>query len=274
MNPQKIYDKQGNITRRLIEWTDYTWNPVAGCPHACRWTMPDGTVAICYVEKTAESYPAMNHYPHGFDHHYWNPKRLDEPLKLKAPAKIFLDSMSDLMAARVPEDQIKAVLQVARQASWHTFQLLTKNAPRLAAFDWPTNVWTGVSSAPDQMFGKAMDRNRQEKYMHRALKTLSALPAGLVRWMSFEPLSWDVAPIVAQYPGALRWAVIGAASNGSKYYQPNPRHVDALLKVLDEQRVPCFFKGNLAWKPWREEFPGDQAIYQTPEVFEQASIFG
>jgi protein gp37 len=272
MNKQQKTDSRGNVTSRGIEWTQYTWNPIGGCKHACRWRLPDGVIAKCYAEEVAEGI-ARNNYQYGFDHHYWKPQLLNEPLKLKESARIFLDSMSDLMAARVPEDQIKAVLQVARQASWHTFQLLTKNAPRLASFDWPANVWTGVSSAPDQMFGKTLDRNQQERYMHKALKTLSALPTGLVRWVSFEPLSWDVAPIVAQYPGALRWAVIGAASNGSKYYQPNPRHVEALLRVLDEQNAPSFFKGNLAWKPWREEFPGDTASYEPAEVFEQTTLF-
>jgi protein gp37 len=143
----------------------------------------------------------------------------------------------------------------------------------LASFDWPVNVWTGVSSAPDQMLGRELTDQQKERYMHKALKTLAGLPDSLVTWVSFEPLSWDVAPIVAQYPGALRWAVIGAASNGSKYYQPNPRHVEALLRVLDDQGVPCFFKGNLAWKPWREEFPGDAASYEPAEVFEQTALF-
>jgi protein gp37 len=273
MNKQKIYDKQGNITKRLIEWTDWTWNPVAGCPHACRWSMPDGTVAICYAEKTAESYPAMNHYPAGFDHHYWHPHRLEEPLKVKEPAKIFLDSMSDLLSVRVPDDQIQAVLQIAGRAGWHTFQLLTKNSPRLAKLThYPLNVWYGVSSAPDSMFGKPLDRNQQERYMHKALTVLSELPTELVTWISFEPLSWDVSRIVAQYPGVLGWAVIGAASNGNKYYQPDPRHVQALLEVLDDQGVPIFFKGNLEWPVWREDFPGDQRQYEATEVMFQPSL--
>jgi hypothetical protein len=73
--------------------------------------------------------------------------------------------------------------------------------------------------------------------------------------LSFEPLSWDVAPVVARYPNALRWAVIGAASRGRQYYQPAPEHVARLLAVLDEQQLPVFFKGNLDWTPWREEYP-------------------
>jgi hypothetical protein len=73
--------------------------------------------------------------------------------------------------------------------------------------------------------------------------------------MSFEPLSRDVSQIVAEYPGALKWAIIGAASNGAKKIQPNPDHVQRLLDVLDAQGVKIFFKGNLEWLVWRENFP-------------------
>jgi protein gp37 len=39
---------------RGIEWTQYTWNPIAGCLHGCAWTMPDGAVANCYAEDVAD----------------------------------------------------------------------------------------------------------------------------------------------------------------------------------------------------------------------------
>ena len=38
--------------KRGIEWTDYTWNPVGGCRHGCRWEMPDGAIALCCFELT------------------------------------------------------------------------------------------------------------------------------------------------------------------------------------------------------------------------------
>lgn len=252
-----------------IEWCNWTWNPVGGCKHRCRWTMPDGTTAICYAEATAEGV-ARNAYQQGFEHHYWNPNRLDEPLKLKEPSKIFIDSMSDLMGAWVPEDQINTVLSVCRRADWHTFQLLTKNAPRLLKFEWPSNVWVGVSSAPDFMFNQKLSQRQRESYMRKALIVLNSIDE-TITWMSFEPLSWDVSGIVAEYPKALQWAVIGAASNGSKKYQPNPRHVERLLNVLDRQRVPAFFKGNLEWQPWREDFPATAIPVRLPEMT-QASL--
>jgi len=74
-----------------------------------------------------------------------------------------------------------------------------------------------------------------------------------VRWMSIEPLSFDIAPLLVDSP--LQWAVIGAATNGSKAYQPKQEWVENVLRVLDSQDTKVFFKGNLIWQPWREEFP-------------------
>lgn len=266
---------KGTLHGRGIQWCDFTWNAVGGCKHACRWSMPDGSIAICYAEEVAKKFRAG--YPLGFEHHYWRPQNLAEPLKLKQPAKIFLDSMADLFGHWVPAEQIQQVLDVTRTAHWHTFQALTKNAPRLLKFELPPNVWAGCSSPPDFMMGQPLTRAQQEKMLHRTMETL-AQKTDNVTWISFEPLSWDVAPIVAQYPGALRWAVIGAATNGPKVYQIDPGVVQALLDVLDAQRVPVFFKGNLegnaAAEPWREYFPGYvPSSYMVAEADHQLSPF-
>ncbi len=236
---------------RGIEWTNFTWNPVQGCQHACRWEMPDGSIVPCYVEVIAKRV-AQKAYPHGFEHHYWNPQKLDEPLKVVEPSKIFLDSMSDLMGDWVPDEQIEQVLDICRQATWHTFQLLTKNAPRLLEFDFPPNVWVGVSAPPSFMFGKALSLNQQKRMVKRQLDILGKLDVP-VRWMSIEPLSFDIAPLLKGSP--LEWAIIGAATNGKRVYQPQPTWIQNVIEVLDEQGTAIFFKGNLDWTPWREEFP-------------------
>lgn len=251
-----------------IEWTKTvnpdgtetrgaTSNPVKGCKHRCRWQMPDGTITICYAENVANGV-AQSSYPNGFEYHYWQPAELDKWIADKKPKRIFWDSMSDLFGAWVPERQIQVVLDAAREAHWHTFQSLTKNAPRLLKFDLPSNVWPGVSMSPDFIMGRQLSRFQQSQMLERAFTVLAELRARnskLITWMSFEPISWDVAHIVDRYPGALKWAVIGAASNGRVYYQPEAEHVQNLLDVLDAQGVPVFFKGNLKWQPWREEFP-------------------
>jgi protein gp37 len=252
MNKQRKSTKKRKSTKsRGIEWTDYTWNPVAGCQHGCRWEMPDGSLAECYAETIANRV-AQKSYARGFEHHYWNPHKLQEPLKLKEASRIFLDSMSDLMGHWVPKEQILEVLEVCEAASWHTFQLLTKNAPRLLEFDIPANVWVGVSAPPSLMFGKRLTQKQQERMVIRQLEVLKALTVP-VRWMSIEPLSFDIAPLLVNSP--LEWAVIGAATNGAKTYQPEPQWVENVLNILDARGTAVFFKGNLEWSPWREEFP-------------------
>ncbi len=240
---------------RGIEWTDYTWNPVGGCKHACAWQMPDGSVAECYAKTVAERV-AQKSYVHGFEHHYWNPKLLSAPMKLKTPSKIFLDSMSDLMGAWVPRDEIEQVLDICRQTPQHHYQLLTKNAPRLLEFkdELPNNVWVGVSAPPSFMFGKPLSFQQQKRFVLRQLEVLHQLSVP-VRWMSIEPLSFDIAPLLQD--SQLQWAVIGAATNGAKTYQPEPEWVENVLTVLDNQETQVFFKGNLVWtgSKWREDFP-------------------
>ncbi len=250
---------------RGIEWCDYTWNPVRGCQHGCRWTMPDGSIAECYAETIAERV-AQKAYEHGFEHHYWNPHMLEEPLKQKTPAKIFLDSMSDLMGSWVPQEQVEQVLDICRKAHWHTFQLLTKNAPRLKEFEFPPNVWIGVSAPPTMMFGKPLSFGQQQRMVQRMLDVLHEIDVP-VKWMSIEPLSFDIAPLLEG--SNLQWAVIGAATNGMKTYQPRPEWIENVLCVLDAQSTKVFFKGNLLWSPWREEFPETVDLFnlQIPVIF-------
>lgn len=246
-----------------IEWCDFTWNVIGGCKHACRWQMPDKSIAKCYAETVAEGV-AHGAYPGGFGAHYWRPHLLEEPLKLKAPAKIFLDSMSDLMGHWVPDEQIEQVLDVCRRAHWHTFQLLTKNAPRLLDFAFPPNVWVGVSAPPSFMMGKPLSFEQQRRMVQKQLTVFHGMDHPR-RWMSIEPLSFDIAPLlvwaVGQFVEALplEWVVIGAASNGHTKYQPDPVWVRNVLEVLDAFKVPVFYKGNLrgneAITAWREEFP-------------------
>lgn len=268
-------NKQQTKTSRGIEWTHvfgpgtgYTWNPVRGCLHSCRWTMPDGTTAQCYAETVAEGV-AQAAYPEGFDHHYWNPGVLSEPLRHKQPAGIFLDSMSDLMGHWVPDEEIAQVLDVCSQTPQRIYFLLTKNARRLTKFEFPPNVWVGASLPPSEMMGKPLRKDQQFRMLMTTLNALSRVKV-MVRWMSFEPLSWNVSLDIADFGIALgepilNWAVIGAATNGRKVYQPEPHWVDELTAILHEQGARVFFKGNLKGNEgaefWLEEFPIVEATH-------------
>lgn len=258
MTPQWKKKKNGG---RGIEWCDYTNNAVGGCKHACRWLMPDGNIAVCYAEELAENGFAKRAYKHGFAHHYWRPHMLKRITNLKTPSLIFCDSMSDLFGHWVPTEHTTAVLDTFAQASWHTGQVLTKNAPGLLKYKdiIPLNVWPGVSSPPDFMWGKQLGIGTKRAMLKRQLDILMDFHQHTT-WMSIEPLSWDVAADLANYRKTngrlpLKWAVIGAATDGRKKFQPEHDHVQSLLDLFSLLDIPVFFKGNLEWAFRREDFP-------------------
>lgn len=270
-------NKQQGPTR--IEWTTWTWNPVSGCQHGCAWTMPDGQVANCYAEDMADGMPV--HYPKGFAAHYYYPGRLNEPLKVTTPGKIFVGSMADVFGHWVSDYQIQAILDVCRQADWHQFQFLTKNPPRLRKFDFPPNCWVGVSAPPSEMMGKPLTTEQQERWFDTALDSLFHCKAS-IKWVSFEPLSYDIAGSLSNYTwytliNTLNWAVIGAASRGKTYYLPKVEWAKNLLHVLAVRSIPVFYKGNLrglwAAEPWREEFPEIKGAQHPAPQAQQLSLF-
>lgn len=240
-----------------VELPGYTWNPTGGCFHGCTWQMPDGSVTECYAKTIAERFTSG--YPKGFEHHYWRPHSLDAPRKLKKPAGIFVGSMADLFGHWVPEEQILQVLDVMKDAHWHTFQTLSKFPIRLPEFNpFPENAWVGVSLPAGHSMSETGGARALSAYL-RHMKHIKAT----VRFMSIEPLWFDAAPVFEEWLETeeklpFEWAIIGAASNGSRVFQPETEWTQSLLGVLQGQDVPVFFKGNMDkdfWSDWRDEFP-------------------
>ncbi len=167
-----------------------------------------------------------------------------------------MGSMADLFGHWVPDEQVQQVLDVMQQADWHIFQTLSKYPIRLPDFNpYPDNVWVGVSLPAGHLMKAAGGARALAAY----LRHMSLIRAR-TRFMSIEPLWFDVTPTFQNWldtNGKLpfEWVIIGAASNGRKIYQPEPTWVEGLLEILDEQRIPVFFKGNLQWDRWRGDFP-------------------
>jgi len=59
------------------------------------------------------------------------PHKLDEPLRLRKPSMIFVNSTSDLFHEDVPESYIREVADVMLQAARHSYQVLTKRSERM-----------------------------------------------------------------------------------------------------------------------------------------------
>ena len=248
-----------------IEWTrirlgngeelpGYTWNPTGGCFHGCTWQMPDGSITECYAKTIAERFTRA--YNHGFNHHYWRPHNLDAPLKVKESSGIFVGSMADLFGHWVPKEQIDQVIGTMRQARQHTFQTLSKFPIRLPEFNpFPDNVWVGVSLPAGHLMSETGGARALSAYL-RHMRKIEAK----VRFMSIEPLWFDVVPVFEAWLETgedlpFEWIIIGAASNGRSIFQPDVRWTARLLELLDDAGVPVFFKGNLEWQDWRDDFP-------------------
>lgn len=210
-----------------IEWTDATWNPVRGC------TKISPGCAHCYAETFAERFRGVpgHAYELGFDPRLV-PEKLDEPLRWKRPKAIFVNSMSDLFHSAVPDAYIRAVADVMVRADWHTYQVLTKRADRMARLlaselqrhGDAQHIWWGVS---------VEDR----KYGLPRLNELRGTPAA-VRFLSVEPLLEDLGQIELS---GIQWVIVGGESG----HRARPMRREWVTSIRDQciaAGVPFFFK--------------------------------
>src|SRR3569833_1613578 len=119
-----------------IEWTDATWNPVAGC------TVLTAGCANCYAMRMAARLEAMGQAKYkgltrrSGNRSVWTGKvRLDEkslsiPATWTKPRRVFVNSMSDLFIDKVPGEFILRVWRVMKATRQHTYQILTKRPDR------------------------------------------------------------------------------------------------------------------------------------------------
>ena len=124
-------------TTTSIEWTDKTWNPLAGCTRVsegCR---------NCYAERMAKRLQAMGNrgYEGTIDANgRWTgkvnliPDALAAPLHWRKPCMIFVNSMSDMFHQAVPFELVDQVFAVMALCPQHTFQVLTKRPERMADY--------------------------------------------------------------------------------------------------------------------------------------------
>ena len=121
-----------------IEWTDATWNPVAGC------TVISPGCTNCYAMRMAARLEAMGQEKYkgltrrSGGRSVWTTKiRLDEkalsiPMSWSKPRLVFVNSMSDLFHDAVPATFVKRVWSVMKETPHHTYQILTKRPDRMA----------------------------------------------------------------------------------------------------------------------------------------------
>jgi protein gp37 len=249
-----------------IEWTEKTWNPVTGC------TKVSPGCDHCYAEGIARRFAGSKAFPNGFDVTL-HPERLDAPLRWRKPARVFVNSMSDLFHDAVPDKFIAEVFAVMAIAQRHTFQVLTKRHGRMrsllsssAFFElvaeavrvrgevythefpgWPLpNVWLGVS---------AEDQKRADLRVPALLATPAA-----VRFLSCEPLLGpvDLGQPNDFSPAQIDWVIVGGESGPGA----RPMHLDWARDIVEdcaEAGVACFVKQlGSAWA--RDWYVGGEAV--------------
>jgi protein gp37 len=232
-----------------IEWTDATWNPVRGC------TKISPGCVHCYAETFAERFRGVPGHPFefGFDLRLV-PEKLGDPLRWRAPRMVFVNSMSDLFHERVPDEYVIAVARVMARANWHTFQVLTKRADRLARLlerelEFAArcrHIWWGVSV-----------ENR--KHGLPRIDHLRRAPAS-VRFLSIEPLLEDLGTVDLQ---GIDWVIVGGES-GPGARPMSPSWVRSIRDQCRQANVAFFFK---QWGGVRKRETGRQLDGRTYSEF-------
>jgi protein gp37 len=244
-----------------IEWTDATWNPTTGCDRV------SPGCDNCYALNLAPRLKAMGskRYQRDGDPNTSGPgfglslhsDTVGLPMRWTKPRRIFVNSMSDLFHAEVPDRFIADVFAVMSLAKQHTFQLLTKRHGRMRSLLNAGDFWIAVDAArmvrgfpvlpgdgpaelPNVWIGVSVeDQKRAELRIPALLDTPAA-----VRWLSCEPLLGSVDLFrnsdIDRDPG-LDWVVVGGESGRGA------RPIEAAwVRVLRDECVgagiPFFFK--------------------------------
>lgn len=216
----------GKVTK--IEWADSTWGPVSGCDKV------SPGCDNCYADAIATRFAGGPAYPNGFALTL-KPEKLFEPLKWKKPRRVFVNSMSDVFHAGVPDDYVWKMFAVMATASQHEFLILTKRPQRmknlLTAEDAEQQLWAArqwLAKERPKTFSGPIPRVRlplsnvwlgvsvESAPFRFRLDFLRKTPAA-VRFVSLEPLIDSIGPVPSDHPGTLPlggidWAIIGGES--------------------------------------------------------------
>ena len=198
-------------------------------------------------------------FPNGFDVTL-RPHKLRDPIKWKTPAKIFVNSMSDLFHLEIPDAYLRQIWDTMLVADWHVYQVLTKRAHRMAhkikTLDLPTpaHIWLGVSAENQQM---------ADSRIPALLSIGSQMP-----WVSAEPLLGPVNLRPYLGDGGLRWIVSGGES-GLGY---RPADVDWFRDIRDAcdvvESVEFYHKQGSSFRPGQDRILDGRTHADYPAVRE------
>lgn len=223
-----------------IEWTDYTWSPMTGCLGPA-----DGPCPYCYARKIATRFAGNKAFPNGFAPTF-HPERLDEPLKVKRPRRIFVASMADPFAPWVSHEHLDAVLDVIGSCPQHTFYMLTKwpqNVMRAlyeVTEEWPVRELGGGDYIPNLRIGASVDTQVRAGASWQPMTDIAA--AGWHTFVSIEPMLTAIDSYSLDWAD---WIILGAQSGrDAAKHQPQRTWVGDILHVWGDA-TPIFLKDSI-----------------------------
>lgn len=272
-----------------IEWTESSWNPVAGCTK-----ISDGC-ENCYAEKMAYRLACMGQrkydkvisdYKNEGDKkwkHLWNgdvfcdEHALEIPLHWRKPRRIFVCSMSDLFHPAVPFEFIDKVFYTIIQTEQHIFQILTKRPERMLEYfesgTPPRHTWLHEQDAKNFWLGVTCENRKELWRLYELLKIQAA-----IRFVSFEPLLEDIREIpltscreddteLEEFGQHIDWVIVGCES-GPNRRPCKTEWVRSIVSQCKAAGVPVFVKqlnidGKVVHK--LEQFPKDLQIREYPK---------
>lgn len=218
-----------------IEWTDVTWNPVAGC------NVASAGCTNCYAMRMASRLQAMKHPKYegttrrSGARTVWTGRvnvdysSLADPIRWKQGKRIFVNSMSDLFHEAVPTEFIQRVWATMEECPQHQFQVLTKRPERMAAMFSAKELRT----LPQVWIGTSVESDAVVDRINHLISILN-----MTRFVSFEPL---IGPVGTLNLEGVHWAIIGGESG------PNSRPmmiewVEQIEKACRRAGTAFFFK--------------------------------
>lgn len=220
-----------------VSWAGWTWNPVTGCLHGCRY---------CYARSIAARFTNM--FPAGFTP-LFHSERLAAPANTKIPRKyigvpewlrVFVVSMGDLFGRWVPLEWIEQVLAAELASPQWEYLHLTKFPDRYPGLKLPTSAWVGTS----------VDEQNRVRIAERAMRAVSGVK---VKWLSLEPLR---EPLQFSDLSMFDWVVIGSQTGTMQPGGAEPAFAppaEWVLRITDQAlEAGC----RVHWKPNLRANPG------------------
>jgi len=222
-----------------IQWADFTWNPVWGCLNTCSYCYAR-TFAKRFAKQTATYEAEHMKLTHGVTIEKkqltkqlaeFKPTVLQRGLNkvfVNTPSRVFVNSMSD-PKFWTKETMLKIIARI-KEFPKVTFMFLTKYPESYNGFEFPDNVWLGVSITTN-----------------KEIEKLDRLKVNNLSFVSLEPLLEEVS--IAKYLHKLNWVIVGGQT-GRDAAILHESWVTRIQLECETANTPFFFK---SWGVWVSE---------------------